>query len=93
MKMDYIKDAKVKIAQSLNDRQRAFMQSFEEKNLSREDSELVLTTMIDDQLDNLLLELQITHKDDILKYLLTKAGQWTELSETMAAKTSEERKT
>lgn len=46
---------------------------------------LILTTMTNDQIDNLLLVFQAKqdYKNQILKYLLVKANQWTELSETM----------
>ena len=43
----------------------------------------MLTTLTNDQMDNLLIDFEARNQMEILKYLLTKAGQWTEISETM----------
>ena len=48
--------------------------------------------MTDNQMDKLLEEFQKTNKMELLQYLLTKAGQWTEISDTVTKNASEESK-
>ena len=44
-------------------------------------------------MDTMLIEFQANHQMEVLKYLLTKADQWTEISETMANNSSKRTKT
>ena len=48
--------------------------------------------MTDDQLDNLLIAFQSKYRDRILRYLLIKANQWTDISEPMLINASEKTK-
>ena len=68
------------------------LERFENKTMEEADLEYILLTMTDDQLDNLLLSFQTNHRDRILKYLLIKANQWTDISEPMLNNCSKELK-
>ena len=48
--------------------------------------------MTDNQMDKLLEDFQKTNKMQLLQYLLTKAGQWTDISETVTNNATEESK-
>ena len=48
--------------------------------------------MTNDQLDNLLLAFQTDYRDKILRYLLIKKNQWTDISEPMLNNASENTK-
>ena len=71
------------------------MENFVKREMEENDLNLILTTMTNDQIDNLLLVFQADkeHKMKILKYLLKKANQWTAISSTMNKNASEATKT
>ena len=60
----------------LNSEQITLMENFTKRSMEETDLNLILTTMTNDQIDNLLLVFQADkrHKMKILKYLLKKAG-------------------
>lgn len=75
--------------------QKTLMENFVNRQMAEKDLNLILTTMTNDQIDNLLLVFQADkdHKMKILKYLLKKANQWTAISSTMNKNASEATKT
>ena len=79
----------------LTPQQKTLMENFVNRRMEHDDINLILVTMTNDQIDNLLLIFQANkeYKMKILKYLLTKAGQWTDISATMNQYASEHIKT
>ena len=64
------------------------MNRFKTNTLNDNDLKHVLTMLTDHQMDNLLVKVQVDTQMEILKYLLTKAGQWTSISEKMSKNAS-----
>ena len=64
------------------------MNRFKTNTLNDNDLKHVLTMLTDHQMDNLLVKVQVDNQMEILKYLLTKAGQWTSISEKMSKNAS-----
>ena len=88
-------DALKKLISEKGPEQKTLMENFVKRQMAEEDLNLILTTMTNDQIDNLLLVFQADkdHKMKILKYLLKKANQWTAISSTMNKNASEATKT
>ena len=65
-----------KLRAQLSSEQKKLMDNFVKKEMEPEDLNLILTTMTNEQIDNLLLVFQASqeYKMKILKYLLKKAG-------------------
>lgn len=72
--------------------QNAQLERFHEKEMEDDEIKFILTTMTNDQLDNLLLQLQVHNLTEILQYLLKKKEQWTEISEQFICNSSEKLK-
>ena len=90
-KIPYIKNYPTTkaIGDALTPKQKEYIERYDSKSMTQEDLQSILLTMTDDQLDNLLLAFQSKYRDDILRYLLKKANQWTDISEPMLNNASE----
>lgn len=58
--------------------------------MDKEDLAFILPVMTTDQIKKLLLTLQSTQRKMVLRYLLNRAGQWTNLMQEMMNKATED---
>ena len=58
--------------------------------MDKEDLAVILPVLTNDQIKKVLLTLQSTQRKMVLRYLLSRAGQWTNLMQEMMNKATED---
>ena len=58
--------------------------------MDKEDLAVILPVLTNDQIKKVLLKLQSTQRKMVLRYLLSRAGQWTNLMQEMMNKATED---
>ena len=58
--------------------------------MDKEDLAVILPVLTNDQIKKVLLTLQSTQRKMVLRYLLSRAGQWTNLMQEMINKATED---